>query len=139
MKNIFNVIILIFILIITFAVCFKNTQSNSLSLKNIDINDITSISIKTQMVSNHPEEKILKDKDDIKKVIEFLKNFKGKKIQGNVNIKGWGYLIVFKGYNISLSGNRIKVNNISYKTESLKTDEFTKVYDSLKTKGHKCH
>lgn len=84
----------------------------------IDPSQIDRVTIRTQMTEEHPSVKVLLVEDEIHKLIELFNNLEGERIEDDKS-KGWQYWILFDGYDLSISGSRLEVNNEVYRIDSV--------------------
>lgn len=84
----------------------------------IDPSQIDRVTIRTQMTEEHPSVKVLLMEDEIHRLIELFNNLEGERIEDDKS-KGWQYWILFDGYDLSISGSRLEVNNEVYRIDSL--------------------
>lgn len=90
--------------------------------------------IKITALPSPPRQRIVKNSEDIKKIVDFINNMKlGKK--ATENYKGWAYKIDISGannYSITLSGDKVTTNNGQYYADSLYLEKFNMIYKELK-------
>lgn len=94
----------------------------------IDPSLIDSVTIRTQMTEDHPSVKVLLVEDEIEELIELFNNLEGERIEDDDSM-GWQYWILFDGYDLSISGNRLEVNNEVYRIDSYFYVRVKEVYE----------
>lgn len=127
-KKIFFSLILILLII---CLLIYNLFSKKIKITTNDVKQITIIKLPSP-----PKKKIITNKKDISKIINFINSIKLlKKI--NDPIKGWVYSIKFENksnYNIDFLGDKININGTWYEIDSSKLNELDSIYKELNYK-----
>lgn len=131
MKKIYIPILIILSIILVVFSFSKHFAENKNPLSNLKLKDVDSIVIRTQMTPERPEQKILKDKNEISKVIKFLKNNDYEKIGKYQGDKGWAFWITINDLDISFMGSRADINGEIFETNSETTNKFMNIYENL--------
>lgn len=131
MKKILIPILVILSVILVVFDLSKYFTENKHPLSGLKLKDVDSIIIRTQMTEERPEQKILKDKNEISEVIEFLKNVDYEKIGECQGDKGWAFWIAINDFDISFLGTGADINGEIFEIDSDTTMKFMKVYENL--------
>lgn len=135
MKKILIITASILVLIIPLYF-YKIHKKNSTGI-HLNENYIKEISI--AKLPSPPKKKVLSERKDIKKVVDFINSIKlTKKI--NESFKGWTYLIKINGkndYNISFLKDKISINGTWYEIESNIINILEELYKDLDYKEEK--
>lgn len=137
-----KIIVLIFGLVVVLIGWLSTTKHEDINedklatlLREIKATEISSISIRTQMTENI-KEKVTTDEEDINKIVEFLEEIEGNKISRDEKANGWQFWILFEGYNITIIGDKLKINKDVYTVSSSTSIEFMKIYEEIKVEAH---
>lgn len=132
-----NLIIISIIALILISGC-NAAEQNELHevFKEIDVSKVPSISVRTQMSKDYPEEKVLMDSEDIELIINYLRGLEGEKV-GSLDSNGWQFWIQFEGYNILFIDNKIVVNNEEFTTIESVASSFKKIYEQIEVQAQK--
>lgn len=128
-----QIIVLILLLFVSSVqLFFYKSYNKTPNTININENSISELSIAKLPVP--PKKKVLSQKKDIKKIVQFVNSIKlTKKL--DEPFKGWTYLINIKGkdnsYTISFLGDKINVNNTWYEIDSDVINTLDSIYKHL--------
>ena len=127
--------ILLLLIIFSVQLFFYKSYNKPPNTISINENSISELSIARLPVP--PKKKILSQRKDIKKIVQFVNSIKlTKKL--DEPFKGWTYLINIKGkdnsYTISFLGDKINVNNTWYEIDSDIINSLDSIYKDLDCK-----
>ena len=127
------------ILTIILVIGIIGCSQESGPLADLNDDDIKAIEIRTTMTEGSPQEKVITEKDEINKVIEFIKSMEYSKKEKQEDIKGWGFWLVFDGWDdISYIGKTARIGEVEYETNiDNAADRFMNIYESLKSPAQK--
>lgn len=127
--------ILLLLTIFSVQLFFYKSYNKPPNTISINENSISELSIARLPVP--PKKKILSQRKDIKKIVQFVNSIKlTKKL--DEPFKGWTYLINIKGkdnsYTISFLGDKVNVNNTWYEIDSDIINSLDSIYKDLDCK-----
>ncbi len=127
------------ILTIILAIGIIGCSQESGPLADLNADGIKAIEIRTTMTEGGPQEKVITEKDEIVKVIEFIKSMEYSKKANQEDVNGWGFWVLFDGWNdISYIGNIARIGDVEYETNiDNVADRFMNIYESLKSLAQK--
>ncbi|MDF2610553.1 MAG: hypothetical protein K0R92_2027 [Lachnospiraceae bacterium] len=135
MRKYYIIFIIALFLAIGLIGYFNVKSQKAKPLADLNADNIKSIIIKTQILEDSPQEKIITDNEDIREVIEYFSKLKYKEQKGQVDENGWQFWLIFDGWdkNITYQGNYVIVGGVRYEVKSKSSEEFMKIYKSLKS------
>ena len=127
------------ILTIILVIGIIGCSQESGPLADLNADGIKAIEIRTTMTEGSPQEKVITEKDEINKVIEFIKSMEYSKKEKQEDINGWEFWLVFDGWDdISYIGKTARIGEVEYETNiDNAADRFMNIYESLKSPAQK--
>lgn len=108
-----------------------NLNTDLISELSINFDNVYKFELITSPTS--PTSKYIYRNEDIQEIISLLKEFKFKKIE-NENENGWDFMIKIyedENYDITISQNKVRINNKLYETDYENIDEIKTLYKKL--------